>query len=175
MGYPNAGSSMHDSRDFGGLEGFFGLLLVDAPCSGEGLFRKSPEAAGEWSEGNVQLCAGRQKRILADAVKLLAPDYLLLYCTCTYNRQENEENARWLRDSFGLCPEPLRIEPGWGIAGSTWDTSFIPIGCAGRGLLPGGFPEDRGQPLQGAQAQEPGTKGIPAGICKNKRRAEKVG
>ena len=172
-GYPNAGSSMHDSRDFGGLEGFFGLLLVDAPCSGEGLFRKSPEAAGEWSEGNVQLCAGRQKRILADAVKLLAPDGLLLYCTCTYNRQENEENARWLRDSFGLRPEPLRIEPGWGIAGSGLGYQFYPHRLQGEGFYLAAFRKTGGSPYKAPRLRNPAPKGYQPVSAKTKEELRK--
>ena len=138
-GYPNSCSSMHDSREFSGLEGFFDLILVDAPCSGEGLFRKDPGATAEWSEEGVQLCAGRQKRILADAVKLLAPAGILLYCTCTYNRQENEDNASWLKDSFGLHPEPLRLEPEWGIVASGLGYQFYPHRVRGEGFYLAAF------------------------------------
>ena len=133
-GYSNSCSSMHDSREFSGLEGFFDLILVDAPCSGEGLFRKDPGATGEWSEEGVQLCAGRQKRILADAVKLLAPDGIMLFCTCTYNRQENEDNANWLKDTFGLHPEPIRLEADWGIVSSGMGYQFYPHRVRGEGF-----------------------------------------
>ena len=81
----------HDVKDLGHLNGFFNLILVDAPCSGEGLFRKDKKARSEWSENNVALCAARQKRILAEASELLAPDGILIYSTCTYNEHENEQ------------------------------------------------------------------------------------
>ena len=138
-GYSNSCSSMHDSREFSGLEGFFDLILVDAPCSGEGLFRKDPGATGEWSEEGVQLCAGRQKRILADAVKLLAPDGIMLFCTCTYNRQENEDNANWLKDTFGLHPEPIRLEADWGIVSSGMGYQFYPHRVRGEGFYLAAF------------------------------------
>lgn len=138
-GYPNTCSSMHDSRDFSALQGFFGLVLVDAPCSGEGLFRKDPGAADEWSPAAVQLCAGRQKRILADAVELLAPGGVLLYCTCTYNRQENEDNAAWLAESFGLEPETLGLEPGWGIVSNDMGYQFYPHRARGEGFYLAAF------------------------------------
>jgi len=95
-GYPNVVISNHDPEDFAGLKGFFDLVLVDAPCSGEGLFRKDPGAAEEWSEENVHLCAARQRRILAAAAQLVDDRGLLLYSTCTYNDEENSRNADWL-------------------------------------------------------------------------------
>ena len=64
-GYPNVVVSNHDPEDMTNLAGFFDVLLVDAPCSGEGLFRKDPDAMQEWSEASVQLCSARQKRILS--------------------------------------------------------------------------------------------------------------
>lgn len=150
-GYPNAGTSMHDSREFSGLEGFFNLILVDAPCSGEGLFRKAPAATAEWSVEGVSLCAGRQKRILADAVKLLAPDGLLLYCTCTYNRQENEENAEWLKGAFGLSPAPLQLEAGWGIMSTGLGYQFYPHRVKGEGFYLAAFRKAGGQPYHGSK------------------------
>lgn len=159
-GYPNSCSSNHDSRDFGALEGFFGLVLVDAPCSGEGLFRKNPDAAGEWSAGNVQLCAGRQKRILADAVKLLAPGGMLLYCTCTYNEQENEGNADWLKNTFGLQPEPLLLKAEWGIAGTGIGYQFYPHRLKGEGFYLAAFRKIGGSFYKGPKLREPAPKGF---------------
>lgn len=161
-GYPNACSSMHDSRDFGALTGFFDLILVDAPCSGEGLFRKDPGAAEEWSEEHIQLCAGRQKRILADAVGLLAPEGLLLYCTCTYNQQENEENAQWLKDTFGLNPEPLEMDAEWGISQSGLGYQFFPHRVRGEGFYLAAFRKSEGQSYNGPKLREMAPKGYQA-------------
>ena len=85
----------------------FDLVAVDAPCSGEGLYRKNDLAISEWSEENVTMCAARQREILTEAVKCVAPDGLLLYSTCTYSTEENEEIVAWfLRtySDFSLIP-----------------------------------------------------------------------
>ncbi|WP_152394349.1 RsmB/NOP family class I SAM-dependent RNA methyltransferase [Paenibacillus guangzhouensis] len=69
---------------------FFDRIMLDAPCSGEGMFRKDPDAISEWSEDHVVMCAARQWDILEQAVKMLKPGGTLAYSTCTFNRQENE-------------------------------------------------------------------------------------
>ncbi len=74
---------------------FFDLTVVDAPCSGEGMFRKYPEARDEWSPENITLCAERQKMILDNAAKTVAEGGQLLYSTCTFAPEENEENVLW--------------------------------------------------------------------------------
>jgi 16S rRNA C967 or C1407 C5-methylase (RsmB/RsmF family)/NOL1/NOP2/fmu family ribosome biogenesis protein len=86
----------NDARDFSNMPGFFDLIVVDAPCSGEGLFRKDGAAIEVWSEENVRLCSLRQRRILADVWPALKEGGALVYCTCTYNEIENEENLQWL-------------------------------------------------------------------------------
>lgn len=113
-GYPNVLISNHDPEDFAPLEGFFDLVLVDAPCSGEGLFRRDPGAMNEWSEAAVQLCAGRQQRILTAAVPLVMEGGLLLYSTCTYNDEENLNNADWLA-AQGFEALSLTLPAEWGI------------------------------------------------------------
>lgn len=86
----------NDPEHFEILEGFFDVMVIDAPCSGEGMFRKDPKAIEEWSAEHVILCANRQRRILMDSWVALKPGGLLIYSTCTYNNQENEENIAWL-------------------------------------------------------------------------------
>jgi len=71
----------------------FDRILLDAPCSGEGMFRKDPQAAAEWSPAQVEACAVRQRGILEDAARLLKPGGRLVYSTCTFNREENEETV----------------------------------------------------------------------------------
>ena len=115
-GSPVSHASNHDSKDFAGLSAFFDLVVVDAPCSGEGLFRKDQAAIEEWSPANVQLCCQRQKRILAEAVKTVKPGGYLLYCTCTYNELENELNAQWLSDHFDFETITLDFPEEWGIS-----------------------------------------------------------
>lgn len=70
--------------------GFFDLVVCDAPCSGEGMFRKNDRAVEEWSESNVTMCAARQREILGNGAKCVAPGGYLLYSTCTYSVEENE-------------------------------------------------------------------------------------
>ena len=77
------------------LGGFFDKILVDAPCSGEGMLRKESAAAENWSAANVEMCAARQKKILESAAKMLSPGGSLVYSTCTFAEEEDERNAEW--------------------------------------------------------------------------------
>ena len=100
--------------------GYFDKILVDAPCSGEGMFRKDDAARGEWSEANVRLCASRQDAILREAWRALRPGGTLLYSTCTFNRTEDEGSLErflaWAGDEVAEAGEfPLAEE--WGILG----------------------------------------------------------
>lgn len=79
---------------------FFNKIIVDAPCSGEGMFRKNPEAVTEWSRENVLMCRDRQKEILAMAEEMLQDSGSLVYSTCTFSREENEEVLQWFLDSY---------------------------------------------------------------------------
>lgn len=99
-GSPNTVITSNDPSDFSDFEGIFDIIVVDAPCSGEGMFRKDVVARNEWSPENVQLCTDRQKRILTNIWRSLKPDGYLIYSTCTFNRRENEEIVEWLMDEF---------------------------------------------------------------------------
>ena len=107
-GYTNTIVTNNDPKDFDRLPDFFDVIVVDAPCSGEGMFRKDPNARTEWSEDNVQLCTGRQKRIVMDVWDALSPGGFLIYSTCTFNSNENEENVSWLIDEVGA--ELIKIQ-----------------------------------------------------------------
>jgi 16S rRNA C967 or C1407 C5-methylase (RsmB/RsmF family)/NOL1/NOP2/fmu family ribosome biogenesis protein len=87
--------TQNDPAVFAKLSGYFDVIFVDAPCSGEGMFR-SDIAIKEWSVGNTVHCAERQKRILMDIWPALKENGLLVYSTCTFNPGENEENIKWL-------------------------------------------------------------------------------
>ena len=115
-GYENTVISNHDPRDLFKLAGFFDIILVDAPCSGEGLFRKQPESTDEWSESNLTICELRQKRILTEIIPLLKMDGLLIYSTCTYNTKENDENIAFLLTEYDATALSLDIPADdWGI------------------------------------------------------------
>ena len=107
-GYTNTIVTNNDPKDFDRLPDFFDVIVVDAPCSGEGMFRKDANARTEWSEDNVQLCTGRQKRIVMDVWDALSPGGFLIYSTCTFNSNENEENVSWLIDEVGA--ELIKIQ-----------------------------------------------------------------
>lgn len=95
-GYSNSIVTNNDPADFQRIPDFFDLIVVDAPCSGEGMFRKDHASRNEWSQSNIDLCAARQKRIVMDVWESLQPGGFLVYSTCTFNTQENEENIAWL-------------------------------------------------------------------------------
>ncbi|NDW10564.1 rRNA cytosine-C5-methyltransferase [Dysgonomonas sp. 520] len=117
-GCPNVIVTNNDPVDIGKMTHFFDLMLIDAPCSGEGMFRKDQDAVSEWSQSNVQLCKERQQRIVADVWESLKPGGILVYSTCTYNMQENEENVAWIRDYLGADILPLNIPSEWRVAGA---------------------------------------------------------
>ncbi|MEM7036864.1 MAG: RsmF rRNA methyltransferase first C-terminal domain-containing protein [Bacteroidota bacterium] len=83
-------------RDYPALGPYFDLIFVDAPCSGEGMFRKDPKVIGTWKPGIVRACVERQKAILSEVIHALKPGGRLIYSTCTYNRKENEDIVQWL-------------------------------------------------------------------------------
>ena len=104
-GTGNVAVTTCEPRALGDFEAWFDVVAVDAPCSGEGMFRKDPDARGEWSEGNVKQCAARQDEILREAWRALRPGGTLVYSTCTFNRDEDEGA------SHGICgrgPEDRR-------------------------------------------------------------------
>jgi tRNA and rRNA cytosine-C5-methylases len=107
-GDPNVVVTAVDPAAFAQLGGYFDIIVADVPCSGEGMFRKDPRAREEWSPAVVDLCAARQKRILADAWPALREGGWLLYSTCTYEQSENDDNLAWAADTLGgdiLKPE----------------------------------------------------------------------
>lgn len=107
-----------DPACFASLRGYFDVIVADAPCSGEGMFRKDPEAVAQWSPDNVRLCASRQRRILSDVLPALRRGGLLVYSTCTFNHYEDEDNAQWLASEYGMeLLEQRHFYPGDDCAG----------------------------------------------------------
>lgn len=100
------------------FEAWYDIVAVDAPCSGEGMFRKDPDARGEWSENNVRLCAARQDALLQEAWKTLKPGGVLIYSTCTFNRAEDEEALErmlaWAGPEVEEAAE-VPVDENWGI------------------------------------------------------------
>jgi NOL1/NOP2/sun family putative RNA methylase len=100
------------------LPAFFDTIVVDAPCSGEGMFRKYPDAMQYWSPDYVELCQKRQREILQQALTMLKPGGHLVYSTCTFSPEEDEQNVAWLLEQ-GLtideldCPQAASGQPDW--------------------------------------------------------------
>jgi 16S rRNA C967 or C1407 C5-methylase (RsmB/RsmF family)/NOL1/NOP2/fmu family ribosome biogenesis protein len=106
-GYPNIIITNNDSKDFGELGEIFDIAVVDAPCSGEGLFRKDTASIQQWSEDNIRTCELRQNRILNEVMKAIKPNGFIIYSTCTFNPGENENQVELLiKNGF----EPVNFE-----------------------------------------------------------------
>jgi 16S rRNA C967 or C1407 C5-methylase (RsmB/RsmF family)/NOL1/NOP2/fmu family ribosome biogenesis protein len=129
-GASNSIVTQSDPSAFSRLEGFFDLILVDAPCSGEGMFRDTV-AVNEWSEENTNHCSERQRRILTDIWPALSEGGLLIYSTCTFNPGENEENISWLISSHNAKCVELDVSEYDGI------TEIDHQGIKGYGFYPG--------------------------------------
>ena len=140
-GYNNAVVTNNDPRDFQKLENYFDVIIVDAPCSGSGLFRKDSEAIEEWSLNNVQLCSQRQQRILADVLPALKEGGVLIYSTCSYSKEEDEEIGKWIMDNLKMENQVLQVEESWGIIESDCGYRFYPDKLKGEGFFTACFRE----------------------------------
>jgi 16S rRNA C967 or C1407 C5-methylase (RsmB/RsmF family)/NOL1/NOP2/fmu family ribosome biogenesis protein len=129
-GATNSIVTQNDPSAFSGLEGYFDIILVDAPCSGEGMFRDTV-AVNEWSEENTNHCSERQKRILTDIWPALKENGLLVYSTCTFNPGENEANIKWLVSRHQAECVELNVSEYYGI------TEIDHQGIKGYGFYPG--------------------------------------
>ena len=123
-GHPDTVVLNNDPADFAQLGELFDVILTDVPCSGEGMFRKDPVAVEEWSKENVTLCWQRQRRIVSDIWRCLKPGGLLIYSTCTYNREENEDNVAWIAEELGAEMLPVEVQPEWSITGNLAGKDF---------------------------------------------------
>jgi 16S rRNA C967 or C1407 C5-methylase (RsmB/RsmF family)/NOL1/NOP2/fmu family ribosome biogenesis protein len=122
--------TQNDPAAFGKLAGYFDIIIVDAPCSGEGMFR-SDIALKEWSAGNAAHCSERQKRIVMDVWPALRENGILIYSTCTFNPGENEENIKWfIERNKGEC---IRLD----LSGFNGITEIDLDGIFGYGFYPG--------------------------------------
>ena len=114
-GLPNTWVSQQAPRYFTKpLANYFNCIVVDAPCSGEGMFRKDAGAVQQWSQKLVQQCANVQQEILSDILPCLRPGGLLVYSTCTFAPEEDEQQLQWLQEQ-GLINLPLQLPQEWNI------------------------------------------------------------
>ena len=131
----------NDSKDFKRLDGFFDVIVADVPCSGSGLFRKDPSAIDEWSLDNVNLCCQRQQRIIADIIPSLKENGILIYSTCSYSKEEDEDILDWIVDEFQLQPISIPVPAEWNIVSSSSNKNkvtgyrFFPDKLKGEGFF----------------------------------------
>ena len=139
LGIRNAVITSLDTQRIGEMfDSYFDLVLCDAPCSGEGMFRKYDEAITEWSSDNVRLCAERQREILNNLAPTVRAGGYLLYSTCTYSKEENEDTVRAFLENhpeFSLCPvdEKIKNATAKGLDGMEETRRFYPHITKGEG------------------------------------------
>lgn len=146
----------------GKLTHFFDVIATDVPCSGEGMMRKDDEAVAQWSPELVEQCAQRQREILLDVWQALRPGGLLIYSTCTYNRQENEEIADFIVNELGADSLAVPIEPSWNIHPAIGSDChcyrFMPHRVDGEGLFMTVFRKAGNAPRQVPRIKEKSPK-----------------
>jgi 16S rRNA C967 or C1407 C5-methylase (RsmB/RsmF family)/NOL1/NOP2/fmu family ribosome biogenesis protein len=144
-GCENVVVTNNDPKDFARLENYFDVIVVDAPCSGSGLFRRDAVAIEEWSGNAVQLCSRRQQRILADVWPALKKDGILIYSTCSYSKEEDEDIVNWLLNEFAIDYSPLALHPDWGIVDTGKGYRFWPWHLNGEGFFIACFQKKDGE------------------------------
>lgn len=150
-GADNVVVTNNDPKDFQRLENYFDLIVIDAPCSGSGLFRKDPNAINEWSEENVNLCSLRQQRIVADVLPALKQNGILIYSTCSYSKQEDEDVLDWLMENYQLSTVHCPLSGEWGIVEVQSDKHqafgyrFYPDQIKGEGFFIAAFKKINGE------------------------------
>ncbi|MBO5832766.1 MAG: rRNA cytosine-C5-methylase [Alistipes sp.] len=141
-GMGNVVVTCNDPSHIGEFEEWFDVVGVDAPCSGEGMFRKMEEARSEWSPSSVDQCVARQRDILTEAWRTLRPGGKLIYSTCTFNNREDEGIVKWLMEEYGddiIPAERIDTCKEWGITrsdiGAFQCFHFYPHSARGEGFF----------------------------------------
>ena len=163
-GNPRCVVTSNTPANLGKFSGFFDVIATDVPCSGEGMMRKDDEAVAQWSPALVEQCAQRQRKILADVWPALRPGGLLIYSTCTYNRQENEEIADFIVSELGATSLEVPIEAGWNIHPAIGSPChcyrFMPHRVDGEGLFMTVFRKVGEGPRQDIRIKEKNAKKV---------------
>lgn len=141
-GVGNVAVTTNEAKQIANFEGWFDVVAVDAPCSGEGMFRKGMQAREEWDENNVRMCAVRQAEILREAWRALRPGGLLIYSTCTFNQAEDEGSVERLLELAGdeaVEADVPAVDEAWGIVcgsvGVARTFRFFPHKTRGEGFF----------------------------------------
>ncbi len=134
-GNSNSIVTQNKPQDFEQLPQLFDLVLIDAPCSGEGLFRKDQKAINEWSEQHVASCALRQEKIIGSIIPSLKQGGYLIYSTCTYSYEENEKQIEKMLASNLFEMVSIKCNPEWGVETSELGFRFYPHKLDGEGFF----------------------------------------
>lgn len=139
-GHPDVVTTCAYPAEFAPLSGFFDVIAADVPCSGEGMFRKDEGARAEWSPEAVEACSVRQRAILSDIWGCLREGGYLVYSTCTFNREENEDIVAFICRELGAEAVPIPLREEWGVAGDCTGRDlpvcrFFPHRTTGEGLF----------------------------------------
>jgi 16S rRNA C967 or C1407 C5-methylase (RsmB/RsmF family)/NOL1/NOP2/fmu family ribosome biogenesis protein len=149
-GRPNTWVTNNDPNAFTSLENYFDIILIDAPCSGSGLFRKDDNYINEWSESNVEMCSTRQQKIIADVMPALKKEGLLVYMTCSFSACENEDILDFISQNNDVTNLPIAIQKEWGITETESDIfknkgyRFYPHLLKGEGFYLAAFKKNDG-------------------------------
>ena len=161
-GNPRCVVTSNAPAQLGKLTHFFDVIAADVPCSGEGMMRKDDEAVTQWFPTLVTQCAQRQREILTDAWQALRPGGLLIYSTCTYNRQENEEIAEFIVHELGATSLEVPVEASWNIHPAIGSDNhchrFMPHRVDGEGLFMAAFSKNGDSPRQDIRIKEKSAK-----------------
>lgn len=137
--YPNSIVTHNSPQQITNSISEFDVILIDAPCSGSGMFRKIPEWANEWSLKLVNDCAERQKKILSEVIPQMKENSYLIYSTCSYSREENEAVIEFVCNEFNLESHEVILNNDWGINKSNIGTinafRFWPQNLNGEGFF----------------------------------------
>jgi 16S rRNA C967 or C1407 C5-methylase (RsmB/RsmF family)/NOL1/NOP2/fmu family ribosome biogenesis protein len=150
-GSENVVVTNNDPKDFSRMQNLFDVIVVDAPCSGSGLFRKDAEAIEEWSEENVLLCSQRQQRVLAAVFPALKKNGILIYSTCSYSEEEDEGILDWMMEQLSVVNCQLSIDKAWGIIEvqsskyKAYGYRFFPYKIKGEGFFIAAFKKNEGE------------------------------
>ena len=115
FGHPDVIVTNNFPRDYKRSKLMFDVVLADVPCSGEGMFRKDSGAVDDWSRTKVDECASLQRDIISDIWNCLKPGGILIYSTCTFNADEDEDNVMWIANNLGADFIKIDTQPEWAI------------------------------------------------------------
>ena len=157
-GFPNISVTCNAPKDFKGMRHTFDVIITDVPCSGEGMFRKDEGAVSDWSMSKVRNCAELQQQIIDSIWNCLKPGGLLIYSTCTFNVEEDENMVSYICDQLGGNALEVPVEQSWNIhkplIGNKPCYRFMPHFTKGEGLFMAAIKKDE-EPVQPAKLRKP--------------------